>query len=111
MAGQDHDAVTVVDDRARHRLAVVEGGSVAELVYAVEGDRLVLVHTEVSDALGGRGIGGALVRAAVEWAAQAGRTVVPRCPFASRWLRDHPDVASTAPIEWGRRAAGHEGKD
>jgi predicted GNAT family acetyltransferase len=47
----------------------------------------------VADELEGRGIGGALVRAAVEHAADTGLTVVPQCPFAAHWIESHPNPA------------------
>ena len=51
--------------------------------------RLILVHTEVPEHLAGRGIGGSLVRAALDRAASDHLTIVPRCPFARRWLKNH----------------------
>jgi predicted GNAT family acetyltransferase len=93
-------ATDVVDEPERHRFRYSEDGADAELVYRVDGDRLVLVHTEVPKALGGRGVGGRLVRAAVERAERSGETVLPWCPFARTWLRDHPDVAAGISIDW-----------
>ena len=49
----------VRDDRANSRFVVEQDGVVAELVYRDEPGRLVLLHTEVPDQVGGRGIGGA----------------------------------------------------
>lgn len=90
----------VVDDSAAHRFVLDTDGHRAELVYRRVGDRLVLVHTEVPDALGGRGIGGRLVRAAVDSARIRGLTVVPECPFARQWLERHPDVAGTVVVAY-----------
>ena len=88
----------VVDDAAHDRFVLTQDGALAELVYCRDGDRLILLHTEVPERLRGRGIGGRLVRAAVEWAAADGLTVVPSCPYARRWLRDHPDAAATVGV-------------
>jgi predicted GNAT family acetyltransferase len=90
----------VIDDIAHSRLVYEEGGALAELVYRRTGDGLILVHTGVPEELGGRGIGGRLVRRAVEWATSDGLTVVPWCPYARKWLQDHPDVARTVSIDW-----------
>lgn len=76
-----------------------EGGDVAELDYHRSTDRLSILHTGVPAPLEGKGVGSALVRAAVEFAAAEGLTVVPSCPFAQRWLEGHPDVAASVPIE------------
>ena len=88
----------VMDDVANHRFVFAQDGAVAELVYRRNGNRLVLLHTEVPERLGGRGIGGQLVRAAIERAVAEGLTVVPSCPYARKWLDDHPDVAATVPL-------------
>jgi uncharacterized protein len=93
------DEPKVIDNPTRSRFEVEIDGHVAELVYERHGDRLVLVHTEVPDALGGRGLGGKLVTAAVETAEAKGLTIVARCPYAKRWLETHPDVAGRVTIE------------
>ena len=94
----DHPAI--VDNEAQHRFEATVDGHLAELVYRRNDDRFTIVHTGVPDELEGRGLGGALVRAAVEHAAANGWTVVPQCPFARRWLKEHPDVAERVAIDW-----------
>ena len=94
-----NDTPQVVDDPAASRFMVEADGKVAELVYQLEGDRLLLIHTGVPRALEGRGLGGKLVAAAMDEAKRRGLTVVPLCPFARGWLVRHPDVAATVPVE------------
>jgi predicted GNAT family acetyltransferase len=96
------DAPQITDDTAGQRFVTVVDGVEAKLEYARRGDRLVLQHTEVPDEIGGRGIAGALVRFAVEQARADGATIVPRCPYARRWLEGHPDAAAGVTIEWKR---------
>ena len=60
----------------------------------------MLVHTEVPDEWGGRGIGGRLVRAALAPGRGHDLIVVPWCPFARRWLHEHPDEAAAVTIDW-----------
>jgi len=74
------------------RFTITEDGHVAELVYRLDGDRIVLTHTGVPDQLGGRGIGGKLVEQAVAKAKAEGLTIVPQCPFAKGWIEKHPDA-------------------
>lgn len=90
----------VTDDAAHSRFLIRQDGAEAELLYRHNGRRLVLVHTGVPDEIGGRGIGGRLVRAAVERARAEGLTLVPECPYASRWLRDHPEELAGVSIDW-----------
>jgi hypothetical protein len=95
------DAPTDVrNDTATNRFVVAEAGIEAELLYRKRADRLILIHTEVPDALSGRGIGGRLVRAAIADAQDEQLTIVPWCPFARKWLTDHPNEAQNVPIDW-----------
>jgi uncharacterized protein len=89
-----------VDDEAEHRFELTVDGHTAFLEYRQVGRRLVLIHTEVPDALEGRGIGGQLVRAALARAQRDDLTLVPRCPFARSWLERHPDVLDGLTVDW-----------
>ena len=95
----DEDSA-VLDDRKHHRFVFRQDGIDAQLVYRTDGDRLILIHTEVPDALSGRGIGGRLVQAAVDRAAATGETLVPWCPYARQWLTDRPDLPGRVSIDW-----------
>ena len=94
------DAVPVTDNQAESRFEISDGGYLAELRYHRNGNRLVLIHTEVPEELEGRGFGGKLVVAAIDRAAREGLTIVPFCPFARGWLERHSDVADRAAIDW-----------
>jgi predicted GNAT family acetyltransferase len=54
----------------------------------------------VPEELGGRGIGGILVQAALARARRDQLTIVPTCPFARSWLEKHPDAAEGITIAW-----------
>jgi predicted GNAT family acetyltransferase len=66
-------------------------GQLARCDYRMQDDVMNLVHTEVPPALEGRGIGAALVRAALEHAAAEGLRVRPRCSYVSVYLARHPE--------------------
>ena len=97
------DEIRVVDVPGERRYVVRLDGHEAELIYRLRGDRLVLVHTEVPDELSSHGIGGRLVAAAVERARAEHLTVVPWCPFARSWLREHSAAATGVTIDWQTR--------
>jgi predicted GNAT family acetyltransferase len=98
----DTSDTAVIDNQAKSRLEFRTEGQLAELVYHVSGTRLILIHTGVPDALGGRGIAGKLVRAALDKATASGMTIVPLCPYARSWLERNPDEAARVPIDWSR---------
>ncbi len=93
------DSSEVRNDTAGSRFVSGSAGHEAELRYRLHHGRLVLVHTEVPVELEGQGIGGKLVSAAVDYAAQAGLVVVPSCPFARSWLDRHPGVAARVQLD------------
>ena len=89
----------MVDDALNHRFVLEIDGAEAELDYRENDRRLVLVHTWVPEELRRRGIAGRLVATAVERAQREGLIVVPVCPYAVRWLEEHPDVAARVSID------------
>jgi len=81
----------VRDDAEQQRYEAVLDGQLAGVAeYVLDGGRIVFTHTEVDPAFGGRGVGGALVEAAVADATGRGLAVAARCPFVARWLAEHP---------------------
>ena len=95
MAASD-STVRIVDNAVKHRFETEVEGHRALLVYRHDGERLVLVHTEVPSDLGGRGIGGQLVEAAIAGDVR----IVPECSFARSWLTKHPELAARARVDW-----------
>ena len=93
------DQLEARDDPANERFVIESDGHVAQLMYHKDPGRLIIEHTEVPEALAGRGIGARLVQAAVACAASEQRTVVPWCPYARRWLSEHESVAGTVTID------------
>lgn len=67
------------------------GSRLAEMTYSKAGDAMIIIdHTEVNDALRGTGAGQALVEAAVQWARENKKKIMPLCPFASSVFRKNP---------------------
>jgi predicted GNAT family acetyltransferase len=95
--------VAVTDNKDGSQLEIRTDAQLAELTYRTRAGRLILVHTEVPEALGGHGLGGELVRAAIRKATAESMTLVPLCPFARSWLERHPDEAKAVPIDWAAR--------
>jgi predicted GNAT family acetyltransferase len=83
----------VQHDPAAELFRVVVDGAVAFLQYRRASDKLTILHTEVPAALEGRGIGGMLARAALEFARAEHLPVVLVCPFVTEYVRRHPEYA------------------
>jgi len=81
-------------DTATHRFITRVDGHEAGLEYDLEDRTMVVTHTLVPEAISGRGIAGALTRAAFEHARAEGMSVRPECPYAAAWAERHPEYAA-----------------
>ncbi|RFU18891.1 N-acetyltransferase [Geodermatophilus marinus] len=82
----------VVDAPDRGRFEVLLGDRVVGLAsYHVEGGTMALPHTEVDPAVGGRGIGSALVAGVLVAARERGLHVLPYCSFVRHYIQQHPE--------------------
>jgi hypothetical protein len=86
--------VIVRDNPQENRYELVLGDAVVgTTIYRQRPDALVLLHTEVSEALEGQGLGAQLVAGALDDIRARGLKLVPLCPFVSAYLRRHPEYA------------------
>ncbi len=81
----------VRDNPATSRFEMASGDAVAFVEYMRAGDRIVLIHTEVPEALSGRGVGSKLVRGSMEAVRTEGLKVVPRCEFVAAYIERHAE--------------------
>lgn len=84
----------LIDNVAMHRFELpIEGGDYAAAYYRIEGDKVILTHTEVPFEYSGRGIGSRLAKGVFEAIRASGRRIVPRCPFMGAFAAKHPEYA------------------
>ncbi|MGR6320283.1 GNAT family N-acetyltransferase [Micromonospora soli] len=83
--------VTDVPDRERFEARDDTGALAGLVTYQLTGNIIAYTHTEVDPAFEGKGVGSTLARAVMDDARAKGRTVVPICPFLSKWLEKHPE--------------------
>lgn len=88
----DDQQPQVRNNEAAGRFEITVEGNVAHADYRLRDGVLTMVHTEVPDALEGRGLGGALVRAAVEHARSRKLRLVPQCSYVKGWIDRHPEA-------------------
>lgn len=75
----------------QQRFETVIDGQTAHARYTLQGNQLIFTHTWVPPALGGRGIGAALVKHVLDYAMQHGHRVNPQCSFVKTYIDRHPD--------------------
>ena len=83
--------ITIRHTPETRRFTTTVDGHEAFVEYSRHGDTLSIDHTIVPGAIGGRGIAGDLVKAALEHARAAGLKVHPACSYADAWMRRHPE--------------------
>jgi predicted GNAT family acetyltransferase len=84
-------SVEVKHNSAQNRFEASEsGGQAAYLEYERRGNALALTHTVVPEQMRGRGVGNALVKAALEFAQGAETPVIPECEFVVAYLKRNP---------------------
>lgn len=59
--------------------------------YRLKEDILEIIHTEVFEEFGGKGLGKELVQTAVEYAKKNNFKILPSCPYAKRMIEKTPE--------------------
>ena len=85
----DPAAIPVVHNTAAKRFEITLDGKTAYSKYLLAGGKLIIEHTEVPEALEGRGVAGHIVSAALEYARAQNLKVLPICPFAKAFIGKH----------------------
>lgn len=81
----------VVEKPEQNRFELALDDGTALVAYRKDGDRLVLIHTEVPEQFAGQGVGSRLARGVFELIRTSGRKAVVRCPFLQAWVAKHPE--------------------
>src|SRR5262249_22982368 len=101
----EHDVVVADRPEERRYELLVDGDHAGELVYRDRGNGvLAFLHTEVDPEVRLRGLGSALVGAALDDARARGLQVVPLGPFVDSSVRRHPEYADLVASDPARRA-------
>lgn len=84
----------VRDNPEAHRYEILRDDVVLGFAAYQKTDRLIVfTHTEIDPSVEGQGIGGKLVRAALDHVRTLDLAVLPICPFVQGWMARHPDYA------------------
>jgi len=90
----DDQAINIVHNPEQSRFEASFEEGRAEIVYMKVGSTLIFHHTEVPEALEGRGIGGKLAKFALEYVKENNINASALCPFVKSYVAKHPEYAS-----------------
>jgi len=83
--------LVIEHDASRGRFHATQDGHLCVLDYQLRDNVMVIQHTGVPEAVGGRGIAAQLTRHALDTARQHGWRVLPLCSYAVAYIARHPD--------------------
>ena len=81
----------IINNEAAHRFETTVEGLLSQAAYRRSGNVITFTHTEVPEALSGRGIANQLAKYALDYSRDNGLEVVPICPFISAYIKRHPE--------------------
>jgi predicted GNAT family acetyltransferase len=83
----------VIQNQELERFELVEDGDIAGYSeYRIVSNEIVFTHTEILSPEREKGLGGRLVREALDQVREhTDYRVVAQCPFVAHWLSKHPD--------------------
>jgi predicted GNAT family acetyltransferase len=86
----DNTAIRLNEER--HQFIIeFEGREAGFAEFDEDGDTWTFTHTVVDPAFEGRGLGSALVHAALDGAREHGKRIIPECPFVAAYIGRHHD--------------------
>lgn len=85
------EPLTILDNQQNQQFQILLDDEMAYLEYRLHDGVLVLMHTEVPDKLGGKGIASALATHAFNYARAHHMKVKVYCPFVLTWLKKHSE--------------------
>jgi hypothetical protein len=88
----DKETLPVIHNQSAQRFELNLDGHTAFIDYRKRGEDIyALIHTEVPPAFEGKGIGGRLVKGALEQIKAEGKQFVPLCSFITAYVRRYPE--------------------
>jgi predicted GNAT family acetyltransferase len=84
--------IHVIHNPAASRFEATVDGLLCVADYSRQGHTVAMTHTYVPDALRGRGVAAALVKAALDWARSQGLKVDPQCSYVDVYMQRHRET-------------------
>lgn len=83
--------LSIKHDEPNGRFEARVDGHACVLDYRLRDGTMIIQHTDVPGAVGGRGIAAELTRYALDTARERGWRVLPLCSYAVTYIARHPD--------------------
>jgi len=90
------DGVRHNPDESRYEM-IVGDEVIGFAAYTVDGNTMTVPETRVDPAHGGKGYAGMIVERLLVDAREAGRSVIPQCPYVAGYIRRHPEHLDLVP--------------
>ncbi len=94
--------IRVENNASAKRFETMVAGYQVFLDYELKDQTMTLIHTKVPSELEGQGLGGKIVKAALEYAKNHGLQVIPQCPFVLSYVERHQEYKSIVVKEHGQ---------
>lgn len=83
--------IPLTNNRAEQTFEMNINGHIALIGYNEADNTYILEHTEVPEALEGKGIGSILVLKTLSYIESEGKNIIAHCPFVISYLKRHPE--------------------
>lgn len=81
----------VVHNKEKERFEIDLEGKIALIDYSEQNGVVAMTHTEVPAEFEGKGVGGKLVKGALEIVKNENKRVRPLCAFVAAYIKRHPE--------------------
>ncbi|TBV26850.1 N-acetyltransferase [Meridianimaribacter sp. CL38] len=88
---EDFKTIPLVKNETQKRFELEVDGHFAFINYGEYGNQIALVHTEVPEALRGRGVAAVLVEKTLNYLEGQGNSLLPFCPYVFAYIKKHPE--------------------
>ena len=88
---EEFSNIALKKNETKKRFEIEIDGHYAFINYGEFGSQIALVHTEVPEALGSRGVAAALVEKTLIYLEEQGKSLLPFCPYVFAYIKKHPE--------------------
>ncbi len=93
------DDLKIENNESENRYEAIFDGEAAFAEYDLEGDIIRFTHTEVPEAVSGKGLAGRIVRVALDDSRRRSLKVVPVCAYVADFIRKNKEYSDLVPEE------------